>query len=98
MFCEDSVTNRKEPEAAEALGHSSNDHEREDQVSLSVVCRSCQGYITDFGQPLRLRDAQTGEDQGSIPRYGVWKKEGHKMQVVHTTNDLDDAKRTLDEK
>ncbi len=62
---------------------------------LNVVHQTSKGFVTDFGEPIKYSN-EKGEG-GEIPRYGVWKRSTRgKMEVIHTTNDLDEAKGKLE--
>jgi hypothetical protein len=54
---------------------------------VTVVYSGPAGFVTDLGGPLELRDTTTGTVH-KVPRYGVWKHDGHKPQVARTTDDL----------
>jgi len=47
-------------------------------------------FITDFGQSLTAKDAETGEVKMTIARFGVWGEMGRgKPEVIETSDDLD---------
>jgi|SRR5215469_3071949 len=67
----------------------------EPSTGICVIYSDENGHITDFGNNLELNDANTGTRIGEVPRYGVWKMSGGRHQVVHTTDDFDEAKDIL---
>jgi hypothetical protein len=68
-----------------------------DGLQIKTVFHNQNGFVTDFGESLPLRDTSTNEVVMDVPRYGVWQHDPRKgkPQVTFTTNDLEEAKRVL---
>lgn len=59
-------------------------------MPLEVVASTGKRFVTDFGES-HTAVSSDGEEI-HIPRYGVWENLHHKAIVVHTTNNLQEAK------
>ena len=61
-----------------------------------VYSSAAGGFVTDFGAPVVLTPVLKADAPLTIPRYGVWKRVGNRLEVIFTTDDYDEAKRACD--
>lgn len=61
----------------------------ETDAGIGIVYACDAGCVTDLGCEMVAVDAATGETVATVPRYGVWKRDGRgRANVVFVTDDL----------
>jgi hypothetical protein len=69
----------------------------ENTMQPKMVFQNERGFVTDFGREQELRGE--GDAKILLPRYGVWTKSSRgRHEVSLTTNDLAEAKQSLEGK
>lgn len=59
-------------------------------IGVAVVFSGPHGFVTDLGAAQAVT-TDPPSTPWTLPRYGVWKPAGRRPQVVHTTNNLEEA-------